>query len=131
MAKKTPPCPVCPSITTARYWQFIRSGLRQGAKYWPPKRETMEAACTVVETGGEFKSGSKEGQPRTAKRWTCASCDQLFPATGVQVDHIIPAGSLKSPEDLVPFVAGLFCARENLQVLCKDCHHTKTQLEKQ
>jgi len=130
MAAKTPPCPKCPEITTARYWQFIRSGLRQGAKYWPPKREAMTDACRVVETGGVYQSGAKKGQVRIAKRWACAHCDALFAATGVEVDHLVPAGSLRSDEDLVPFVNRLFCAKDGLQVLCKSCHKTKTQLEK-
>lgn len=49
----------------------------------------------------------------------------------VQVDHIIPAGSLQSTDDLKGFVERLFCSIDGLQVLCKPCHDDKTQKEKE
>ena len=44
----------------------------------------------------------------------------------VQVDHIIPAGSLRSLEDIAGFVERLAVEDVNdLQVLCKPCHLQK------
>jgi 5-methylcytosine-specific restriction endonuclease McrA len=46
------------------------------------------------------------------------------------VDHICPAGSLNSAQDLPDFIERLFCEVDNLQVLCETCHNAKTKLEK-
>jgi hypothetical protein len=48
----------------------------------------------------------------------------------VSVDHIIPAGSLRSFSDLPQFVEILFCEADNLQVLCHACHGRKTLNER-
>ena len=48
----------------------------------------------------------------------------------ISVDHIIPAGSLRSAEDLKGFVERLFVEIDGLQCLCDDCHSVKTQNEK-
>ena len=49
----------------------------------------------------------------------------------INVDHIIPAGSLNTSTDLPQFVERLFCEQDNLQVLCEACHDKKTLKEKQ
>ena len=46
------------------------------------------------------------------------------------VDHIHPAGSLNTAEDLPGFVERLFCEQDNLQVLCTACNDKKTLKEK-
>lgn len=50
----------------------------------------------------------------------------------VQVDHIEP---IIDPEigfvDWNTVVERMFCEKHNLQVLCKGCHASKTQQEKQ
>jgi hypothetical protein len=48
------------------------------------------------------------------------------------VDHVIPAGSLRSWDDLPIFAERLFCEREvdgvkRLQRLCDKCHTKKTK----
>lgn len=48
----------------------------------------------------------------------------------VTVDHITPCGSLLCDNDLPKFVKNLFCTQDRLQVLCKDCHKTKTAEER-
>jgi 5-methylcytosine-specific restriction endonuclease McrA len=37
---------------------------------------------------------------------------------------------LKCYDDLPSFVSNLFCEADNLQVLCKSCHKTKTAEER-
>jgi 5-methylcytosine-specific restriction endonuclease McrA len=48
----------------------------------------------------------------------------------INVDHRIPAGTLRCADDLPGFVERLFCEVDNLQVLCTTCHDRKTQNEK-
>lgn len=46
----------------------------------------------------------------------------------VEVDHIVPCGTLKCVEDLPGFVTRLFCEADGFQVLCKaNCHSKKTR----
>lgn len=130
MPRKTPPFPHWPEWTTARFFGFLRSGLREKFNRYPPKYEKLKQVSTVIQDG-VYKSGLKAGQPKYAKRYECASCKQLFMQKEVQVDHIIPAGQLKTFDDLSGFCERLFCGMDGLQVLCKDCHDKKTQEEKQ
>lgn len=129
MPRKTPPFGPYPEWTTARFFGFIRSGLREKFNRYPPKYECLKQAAETIEDG-TYKTGPKKGKPKYAKRYRCASCEQLFMQKDVQVDHIVPAGSLKSFEDLAGFTERLFCGIEGLQVMCKTCHDIKTKQEK-
>jgi Zn finger protein HypA/HybF involved in hydrogenase expression len=62
--------------------------------------------------------------------YQCNTCKRWFPDKKINVDHIIPAGSLQSAGDLPGFVERLFCEKDNLQVLCSSCHDKKTKIEK-
>ena len=104
--------------TEARFWSFVRSSLRGAFQRWGPKHEAKEMAKVQV-----------EGKPHKYE-YICAECKDGFRATEVQVDHIVPAGSLKCYEDLPGFVEKLFCEKDGFQVLCKPCHNAKTQSER-
>lgn len=135
-ANKTPPFDKYPAWTTARFWGFIRSGLREKFNRYPPKYEVLSRAkrlVPILDDAGEpvlFKSGKRKGEPRTINMFKCAGCGEEFKQTEVQVDHIVPAGSLRRSDDLKTFVERLFCGVDGLQVLCSTCHNTKTQEEK-
>ena len=98
---------------------------------YPVKYSALKAACKDVYTGVDYKSGPRKGEGKTVKMYTCAICKEDHRAVDVQVDHIKPAGSLKTHEDLVTFVPNLFCGLDGLQVLCKTCHDIKTKEERQ
>lgn len=109
--------------TDGRLKSFITSTIRSGFRRYPPKFEVLKAAFTskkINETSG-----------RIAAHYQCASCEKEFPLKGVQVDHVKPVvdpkvGFVSWDE----FIKRLFCGTNNLQVLCKACHATKTQKEK-
>lgn len=129
MPRKTPPFENYPEWTTAKFWGFIRSGLREKFGRYPPKYEALNAAATVVQDG-MYKTGAKKGQPKYRKQYQCANCKKQFMQKEVQVDHIVPAGQLRSFEDLPVFAKRLFCKVRDLQVLCGPCHDIKTEQEK-
>lgn len=110
--------------TEARFNSFIKSILRSGSRRWEPRYSVLNEACIGK------KTNTSTG--RLANHYTCNSCKGDFPAKEVQVDHIVP---IIDPE--VGFttwddvVYRMFCEKDKLQVLCKDCHYNKTTAEKQ
>ena len=101
--------------TEARFWTFIRSGLRRLSMRWQPKIEAKNAARRP-----------NQGSNKRAKwQYQCASCKLWFYGKETQVDHIKPVGTLQRAEDLPLFVERLFCEANGLQVLCTGCHDTR------
>jgi 5-methylcytosine-specific restriction endonuclease McrA len=100
------------SWTEARFFGFIRSALRSAFQKWGPKHEARRNAKLAYNT------------------YECAACGDTFGSKDVQVDHIVPAGSLKEFSDLPGFVERMFCEVDGFQVLCKDCHQVKTNEER-
>jgi len=75
---------------------------------------------------------SKKG-PRGGKQYTCKKCKKTFAGNKIQVDHIRPAIPLnKTIHDMSydAIVAGIFCKKSNLQVLCIECHKIKSKEER-
>lgn len=108
--------------TKARKRAFIISVLRGGTRRYPPKYETLNEAKT------EKKNNKATG--RLAQHYLCAICGDDFPASQVQVDHIVPVvDPEKGFKDWNTFIRRLFCEASNLQVVCKPCHKKKTKKE--
>ncbi len=107
------------TMSESEFWSFIRSALRNRTRFWKPRLEALKRARRVY------------NGPNKRQKWEfkCAICGNHFKQTQVEVNHIIPAGSLKSKEDLPSFVENLFCEVDNLEVVCKTCHkeHHKKQ----
>lgn len=98
--------------TEARYFSFIRSALRSAFQKWGPKHEAKKLA------------------KRGYNQYECAHCGEIYGNKDTEVDHIEPAGSLKTYNDLPSFVERMFCEVEGFQVLCKACHQVKTNEER-
>lgn len=109
--------------SSARFNSFVKSALRAASRRWPPKYECLSSA--YVGTMLNNKSG------RQAKHYKCACCSNSFPAKDVQVDHvkpiIDPTVGFTSWDEVV---TNMFCEKENLQLLCVECHKTKTAQER-
>lgn len=108
------------TMTESAFWSFIRSALRQKSRWWKPIGQAKDAAKR------KYKGPNK----RQKWEYQCAECSNWFPNTEINVDHRIPAGTLRCANDLPGFVERLFCEVDNLQVLCTTCHDKKTQNEK-
>ena len=97
--------------TEAGFFGFIRSGLRSKWSRWPPRFDVLaDAKRPYVGTS-----------VRTKYAYECAICKKLHPQKEVEVDHLVPCGTLKTFEDLPTFVSRLFVEKEHLRVLCKPC----------
>lgn len=109
------------TMTEASFWAFIRSTLRNKSRWWKP--------ITLC------KQNSKRPYKGPLKRqkfeYQCNACKNWFPEKEINVDHVVPAGSLNNAQDLPGFVERLFCEVDGLQILCKTCHDDKTLKEKQ
>jgi len=108
------------TMSQAGFFGSIRAALRSHSRWWKPA-----AACKA-----NAKRPYKGPNKRQKYEYQCNSCKNWFAATSINVDHICPAGSLNSAQDLPEFVERLFCEVDNLQVLCKDCHDEKTANER-
>lgn len=64
--------------------------------------------------------------------YLCAVCNSWKPAKLISgADHIDPVVSIDIGfTDWNAFVARLFCQKVNLQVICIDCHKSKTNVER-
>lgn len=108
------------TMTESAFWSFIRSALRQKSRWWKP--------ITLCKT--KARRAYKGSNKRQKFEYKCNNCGEWFQEKKINVDHIIPAGSLNCSADLPGFVERLFCEVDNLQVLCTSCHDEKTKLEK-
>lgn len=109
------------TMSEAAFWSFIRSALRQKSRWWKP------ISVCKLNARRDYKGPSK----RQKYEYQCKQCKTWTTEKNINVDHIIPAGSLNTSQDLPLFVERLFCEQDNLQVLCTTCHDKKTLKEKQ
>lgn len=106
--------------TEAKFVNFVKNQLRRAK--WPPIFEVKKEAN--VSRGV----------------YLCAGCDQHVPPTikqgrkrvnNIFVDHIIPV--IDPTVGFVgwdSFIDRLFCEKDNLQLLCGECHDAKTAEER-
>lgn len=97
--------------TNAEHMGKIRSALRHLSRFWKPIENVRKSV--------------KVGKGKNAK-YFCQMCNKLVDK--VEIDHITPAGSLKSYSDLPEFCERLFVEDTTLlRALCNDCHTQITQ----
>ncbi len=108
------------TMTESAFWSFIRSALRNKSRWWKPITECKQKSRRPY-TGPN---------KRMKYEYQCNQCKGWYPEKQINVDHIIPAGTLTCSSDLPGFIERLFCEQDNLQVLCEKCHDIKTQNER-
>lgn len=108
------------TMTESAFWSFIRSALRQKSRWWKP--------ASIVKN--KAKRPYFGPNKRQKVEFQCNQCKLWFSDKQINIDHIIPAGTLRCPQDLPGFIERLFCEEDGLQVLCNGCHDKKTKSEK-
>lgn len=115
---------------------WLRGATRKSWTRYPTQNEyknSMRTKAIVYDDDGNpkiYKTGKKKGEVVTRYECPCEQCKGIFPASKVQVDHIIPAGSTSTMPELLEWMEKVFCGTDNLQLLCKDCHDIKTHCDK-
>jgi hypothetical protein len=107
--------------TDAYVLSKIRSMLRRMSMWMPAIREA------------KLRARRKYRGPRKLQQWEyqCAHCHGWFAEKDVHVDHTVPAGSLRSFDDLGPYCRRLLmCGADGLEILCKPHHQEKTNRER-
>lgn len=113
--------------TKARFDAFIRSALRKASMKWPPKYEVRKAAR--VERGKYLCVGFKRKEHVVGASYKKGKRR----LNNIAVDHISPISSSIRAGGIIDwsaFIERLFCEKENLQVLCAECHSKKTEEER-
>lgn len=107
--------------TEASFWSFIRSNLRRLSRRWPP----------LVKYAADAARRKYKG-PNKQQKWEyqCSCCKRWYLRRLIQIDHIKPCGSLKSFEDVGPFLRRLLVEVEGLRVLCLWCHTLRGVIDK-
>lgn len=106
--------------TESQYWSAIRSALRRKFMYWRPLKEAEKKARRAV-----------SGKGRQKWEYQCSQCRKWHKGKDVEVDHIVPCGSLLCYEDIPGFIERLTCEDVNgYRVLCKACHQKHTNEER-
>jgi hypothetical protein len=109
------------SETASQHMGKIRSALRNISRWWKPFAIALKNASHTSYVG-------------KAKRvlYLCACCNKLHGRKNVEVNHMIPLGSLKSYADLPGFCERLFVEDiSHLEVLCKECHKEETERQRE
>lgn len=102
--------------TEAAFWGFLRSNLRLVSRKWPPRKNVLLAA----------RRPSQSANKRLKWEHQCSECKGWFPAKEVEVDHLVPCGTMSSWNEFSEFAERLFCEADGLAVRCEKCHQKKT-----
>ena len=110
--------------TKAEFFKYIRGTLRMGWKRYPLKIEFKNSMSVP-----NFE-GSGVTNPRVKKVVQCNICTKWFPQSATETDHIKPCGTIRDWETAGTFLHNMFCDKDNLRILCQNCHATVTYSER-
>lgn len=96
----------------------IKNGLRKAFARSAHRKSVIEKVIIplcLTKNGKKF---------RTTTRVKCVCCELMYPEPMIEVDHIEEVGAFLG--DWEAYIKRIWCAKMNLQVLCKWCHKVKT-----
>lgn len=114
--------------TEARFHSFVKGGLRSISMRWPPKHEAKKRArvrrgvyrCAGYRRKSHEVPATLPPSPGNKKRINNSLIDHIIPV-------IDPNRGFTTWDRLIK---RLFCEEDGLQLLCRDCHLTKTKDER-
>lgn len=121
MARPSGPKTRCNGRWTEAKWKsFIKNQLRGATRKWAPISDCLKNAR--VKRGFYLCEGCKEEVPASIKTGGKRT-------NNVYVDHIEPIVPVTGWVSWDSCIERMFCEEDNLQVLCKACHDTKSAEE--
>lgn len=109
---------------TKKDLEQIKGAIRTAFRRSDFRQEVLRAAVV---------SHSDTKRPKVKTWCKCEKCGKPEAKSYMQVDHIKPVVPIhKRAEDMTvqELADGIYCAKSNLQVLCKECHYTKSGSER-
>ena len=107
--------------TESEHMGKIRSALRRLSRFWKPANAALDLVHRPY-------SGPNK---RLKHEYKCAVCKQWLQRKLVEINHIIPCGTLRSYDDVPGFLERLFCEDvKGYTVLCKECHKIETAAQR-
>lgn len=111
----------------ADFFTWLRGQIRKSIwQHYPPRNEMKQERLRPV-TEEDFENGISR---RCKKVGICEFCKEVFPASKLQIDHKIGAGSLNSEDDIKDFIKRIVCLKEDMRLCCKPCHDIHTHSER-
>lgn len=107
--------------TQARYNSFVKSALRSASVRWPPRFTVLNEAFV--------KKDINPSTGRLAKLYRCNKCNDLFPASQIDINHIHPVIPVTGFDSWDGVIERMFCEKPGLEALCKSCHKIVTKEE--
>lgn len=122
---KEPWGPGTPWKNSVNFFTYLRGCLRKAWNLNPIKHSL------VKEKRWQIPNMNPKGKKPTVWGFTCEMCGNNFPESECQVDHKIPAGSLRQTSDIQGFVERLlYVTKDDLRLVCKPCNNALAMSEK-
>ena len=110
------------------FFTWVRGNLRKALWQHFPTRNEYKKENTWSASNQEILDNKLSKRVKRVGR--CELTGEIHAASNLQVDHIEPAGSLNSWEDLPVFIEKLLCSKENMRLVSKEAHKIHTYAEK-
>ena len=114
--------------TEAAFLSYIRGGIRR--HLWAKNPVKLQF---IKESRRQIVNPNPNNRKRFPTVWgaVCESCGKEFATKDMEVDHKTGEYSLRKVEDIQSFVEGIvFVRMQDLALLCKPCHKSKTYAER-
>ena len=123
--EKTPWGVGTPWKNDVAFYTFLRGCLRLSWKRHPTKLKVIK------DSRKQIPNPNPRGNKPTVFGFECPLCGGEFVLKDGQVDHIVPAGSLRCKEDIQGFIERLLWITEkDLRLVCKVCNNALSLSEK-
>ena len=113
--------------TESAYMSWLRGGIRR--YLWSKNPVKLEF---IKQNRVKIPNPNPKGKVKEVWGGVCALTGNIFPIGDMEVDHKEGNHSLKTLDDLVPFVKGIvMITLDDLQLVSKEAHKIKSYAEKQ